>query len=152
MQLLGTKVDPAKDEVTVDGKAARPKRKLYVALNKPRRCVCSRKDEHDRDTVYELLPKEWGNLFTVGRLDYDSEGLIFLTNDGEFSLHLTHPRYAISKKYLVEVDGAVEQEGIDRLRHGVLDGGERLRARAVRVHHSGRTGSLVEVDLTEGRN
>jgi pseudouridine synthase len=152
VQLLGTKVDPAKDEVTVDGKPARPKRKLYVALNKPRRCVCSRKDEHDRDTVYELLPKEWGNLFTVGRLDYDSEGLIFLTNDGEFSLHLTHPRYAISKKYLVEVDGAVEQEGIDRLRHGVLDGGERLRARAVRVHHSGRTGSLVEVDLTEGRN
>lgn len=152
VQVLGSKVDPARDKVTVDGKPARPKRKLYVALNKPRRCVCSRKDEKGRDTVYDLLPREWSNLFTVGRLDYDSEGLIFLTNDGGFSLHLTHPRYGIGKKYFVGVDGRVSEEMASRLRHGIVEDGERLRARAVRVHHSGRAGSLVELDLAEGRN
>lgn len=152
VRLLGSKVNPATDEVTVNGKPARPKRKLYVALNKPRQCVCSRADELERKTVYSLLPREWGNLFTVGRLDYDSEGLIFLTNDGEFSLRLTHPRHGIAKKYLVEVDGRVERETTERLQQGVLDGGERLRAQTVRVHHSGRAGSLVELDLTEGKN
>jgi 23S rRNA pseudouridine2605 synthase len=152
VRLLGSKVDPDHDKVTVNGKPARPKRKLYVALNKPRKCLCSRKDEKGRDTVYDLLPVEWGNLFTVGRLDYDSEGLIFLTNDGELGLRLTHPRYGIRKKYLAKVDGRVDEETAQRLRQGVMDDGERLRARAVYVHRSGRSGSLVELDLTEGRN
>jgi len=152
VRALGSKVDPGRDEVTVNGKPARPKRKLYVALNKPRGYVCSRKDERGRGTVYDLLPREWANLFTVGRLDYDSEGLIFLTNDGVFSLQLAHPRYGILKKYLVGIDGRADPGAVEKLRQGVLDQGERLRARAIRVHHSGRSGSLVEVDLTEGRN
>jgi len=114
--------------------------------------VCSRDDEKGRGTVYELLPKDWGMLFTVGRLDYESEGLIFLTNDGDFSLHLTHPRYGIRKKYWVGVDGRVGEETVKRLRDGVIDEGERLRAQSVRVHHASRSGSLLELDLTEGRN
>jgi len=152
VRTLGVKVDPGTDEVTVNGKPARPRRKLYVVLNKPRRCVCSRSDEHGRHTVYDLLPREWSNLFTAGRLDYDSEGLIFLTNDGDFGLHLTHPRFGVSKKYLVKVDGRVENGLAEQLRHGVIDAGERLRARAVQVHHAARSGSIVEVELTEGRN
>ena len=104
---LGTKIDAEHDRVTVDGRALRPKRKLYVALNKPRGCVCSRKDEHHRPTIYELLPKEWSSLYSAGRLDYNTEGLIFLTNDGEFSLRLTHPRYGVRKKYLATVEGRV---------------------------------------------
>lgn len=152
VRLLGSKVDPEHDKVTVNGKPARPKRKLYVALNKPRRCLCSRRDDKGRDTVYGLLPAEWGNLFTVGRLDYESEGLIFLTNDGDLSLRLTHPRYGIQKKYLARVDGRVDEESANRLRQGVIDEGERLRAKAVRVHHSARSASVVELDLTEGRN
>src|ERR1041385_3730205 len=91
VRLLGSKVDPLHDHVTVDGKSVRAKRKLYVALHKPKGCVCSRKDEFERPTIYELLPKEWDNVYSVGRLDYDTEGLIFLTNDGEFALRLTHP-------------------------------------------------------------
>ena len=102
---LGTKVDPLHDKIRVDGQPVRTKRKLYVALNKPRGCVCSRKDEFDRPTIYELLPKEWDNLYSVGRLDYDTEGLIFLTNDGQFALRLTHPRYEVSKKYVATVEG-----------------------------------------------
>ena len=89
---LGTKVDPLHDRVTLDGKPAKAKRHIYLALNKPRGLVCSRKDEFDRPTIYELLPAEWGHLHSVGRLDYNSEGLLFLTNDGEFSLRLTHSR------------------------------------------------------------
>ncbi|MCU0771843.1 MAG: rRNA pseudouridine synthase [Verrucomicrobia bacterium] len=152
VQVLGSRVNPEQDAVTVDGKPARLKRKLYVALNKPRRYVCSRKDEKGRDTVYDLLPREWSNVFTVGRLDYDSEGLILLTNDGEFSLHLTHPRYGVAKKYLATVEGRVNEDAARQLGRGVLEAGEWLRARAVRVHHSGPSGSLVEIELTEGKN
>ena len=121
---LGTKVDPDHDNVLVDGKPARVKRKLYVAVNKPRGLVCSRKDELDRPTIFELLPKEWAHLHTVGRLDFNSEGLIFLTNDGDFSLRLTHPRYGVRKKYLVTVEGRVPGEILNRLTEGLFHEGE----------------------------
>src|SRR5437868_9822609 len=108
---LGIKVDPLHDKIRVDGKPVHIKRKLYVALNKPKGCVCSRKDEFERPTIYELLPKEWENvLYSVGRLDYDTEGLIFLTNDGQFALRLTHPRYEVSKKYVATVEGRLEAQ------------------------------------------
>src|SRR5207247_10627514 len=102
-----TKVDPARDRVTVDGTLVKSKRKLYAALNKPPGYLCSRRDPANRRAVGDLLPKEWGGLYPVGRLDYDSEGLLFLTNDGEFCLHLTHPRYGVRKKYLATVEGRV---------------------------------------------
>src|SRR5262245_47525949 len=75
---LGVKVDGLHDHVSVDGKPVRPKRKIYLALNKPRGLVCSRKDEHARPTIYELLPAEWTHVQSVGRLDFASEGLILL--------------------------------------------------------------------------
>jgi 23S rRNA pseudouridine2605 synthase len=149
---LGTRVDPEGDRVTVNGRVARARRKIYVALNKPRRCVCSRRDDQGRQTVHDLLPKEWANLFTVGRLDYDSEGLIFLTNDGTFSLRLTHPRFGVAKRYLVRVAGRVPPDLAQHLRRGIVEGGERLRAESVQVHHAGRSGSVLEVVLKEGRN
>ena len=96
---LGTKVDPAHDRVTVDGTPVKGKRKIYLALHKPAGCVCSRQDPLHRRTVGDLIPKEWHNLNSVGRLDFDSEGLIFLTNDGQFSLRLTHPRYGVRKMH-----------------------------------------------------
>src|SRR3954454_22710122 len=102
---LGAKVDPLHDRVAVDGKALKTKKKIYLALNKPRGLVCSRNDELARPTIYELLPKDWGHLHSIGRLDFNSEGLLFLTNDGELSLKLTHPRYGVHKKYIVSVDG-----------------------------------------------
>jgi len=149
---LGTKIDPLHDRVTVDGRLVRVKRKHYVALNKPHGCVCSRKDEFDRPTIYELMPDEWGNLYSVGRLDYDTEGLIFLTNDGEFALRLTHPRYEVRKKYLATVDGRVEPEILERFIRGVFYEGEKLKAQKARLVTSSKSQSVVELDLTEGKN
>ncbi len=149
---LGGKVDPAQDRVTVDGTVTRAKRKLYVALNKPRGYVCSRRDELERRTIGNLLPREWSNLYSVGRLDYDSEGLIFLTNDGEFSLRLTHPRYGVRKKYVATVAGRVGPETAGRLTRGVADAGELLKAERARVLSANNSNSVVELELAEGRN
>src|SRR5882724_7348931 len=128
VRLLGSKVDPDRDEVIVDGKIVRAFKKIYIALNKPPGCVCSHKDEHDRPTIYDLLPKEWQIVHSVGRLDFNSEGLIFLTNDGQFSLRLTHPRYGVRKKYLATVEGRLEAEVLRKFVQGVSYMGERLKA------------------------
>jgi pseudouridine synthase len=148
---LGTKVDPLHDQVTLDGRPVRPKRKIYLALNKPRGVVCSRKDDLGRPTVYELLPKEWDHLHSVGRLDFNSEGLLFLTNDGAFSLRLTHPRYGVHKKYLATVDGRVEPQTLRRFVQGVWYQGERFKAEKARLLSSSSSQSIVELDLAEGK-
>lgn len=148
---LGVKVDPQHDRVTVEGKPIRAKRKLYLALNKPRGLVCSRKDELSRPTIYELLPKEWNHLHSVGRLDYNSEGLLFLTNDGEFSLRLTHPRYGVHKKYLATVEGRVEGEMLVRFTRGILYQGDKLKAEKARAVSVSKAQSVVELDLAEGK-
>ena len=152
VRLLGTKVDPLHEEVAVDGRPVRAKRKLYVALHKPVGCVCSQRDELGRPTIHDLLPQEWQNLHSVGRLDFDSEGLIFLTNDGQFALCLTHPRYGVSKKYLAYVEGRVEKVMLERFLQGVWHAGEKLQARAVRLISSSRARSVVELELGEGKN
>jgi 23S rRNA pseudouridine2605 synthase len=149
--VLGTRVDPVHDEVAVDGKPVRAKRKLYVALNKPPKLVCSRKDEFERATIYELLPKEWGHLHSVGRLDYNSEGLIFLTNDGEFSLHLTHPRYGVRKKYVATVEGRVTGEMLGEFTRGVFYLGEKLKAEKTRLISASQSQSVVELDMAQGK-
>lgn len=149
---LGTRVDPLHDQVQVDGKALKSKKKLYVALNKPPGFICSRIDPGSRPLASELLPKEWGNLYTVGRLDYKSEGLIFLTNDGEFSLKLTHPRYGVRKKYLVTVRGEMTPQIARLFTKGVHDKGELLRAESVKILGSKHAVNLVEVMLKEGKN
>src|ERR1039458_450316 len=145
VRLLGTKVDPLHDEVTVDGKPVRAKRKLYVALHKPAGCVCSRKDELERPAIHDLLPKEWQMLHSVGRLDFDSEGLIFLTNDGQFALHLTHPRYGVRKKYVATVEGRVDKAMLAEFTRGVWHAGEKLRAQAVRLVSAGTARSAGEL-------
>lgn len=145
---LGAKVDPAHDRIAVDGKPVRQKRKLYIALHKPVGCVCSRNDEMGRATIYQFLPKEWQNAQTVGRLDFNSEGLIFLTNDGQFALRLTHPRYGVRKRYLATFEGTLEREMLDRMVRGVFCEGEKLKAESARQisRHT------VELELSEGKN
>ena len=150
--MLGTKVDPAHDRVAVDGKPVRPKPRLYLALHKPRGCVCSHKDELGRPTIYDLLPKEWQNVNSVGRLDFASEGLIFLTNDGEFALRLTHPRYGVRKRYVATVEGRVDAAMIERFTRGVWHEGELLKAERVWLVSAGKTQSVVELELAEGKN
>ena len=152
VRVLGTKVDPLHDRVALDGSAVKARKKLYIALNKPRGYICTRNDPEHRKTIGELLPTDWGNLYTVGRLDRESEGLIFLTNDGEFSLHLTHPRYGITKRYVVEIEGRLEAEEVARLLKGVYHGPDKLRAKAARVLEASNSRSIVEIELGEGKN
>jgi len=148
---LGSKIDPLRDHVTVDGRHVRAKRKIYLALNKPRGLVCSRKDEAGRPTIYELLPAEWNHLHSVGRLDFNSEGLLFLTNDGAFSLLLTHPRYGVHKTYLATVDGRVEPEMLRRFTQGLFYDGERFKAEKARLVASSPGQTVVELHLAEGK-
>jgi len=149
---LGSKVDPQHDRVTVDGEAVSPKRKLYLAMHKPRGFICTRGDEDDRDKIGDLLPAEWSDIFSVGRLDVLSEGLIFMTNDGDFCLKLTHPRYGIYKTYLARVDGKVEQDVLVRFTQGIVSGGEKLQAHSARLLSANHTASVIELQLAEGKN
>jgi len=149
---LGTKVDPARDMVAVDGVPIQPRRKLYLAVHKPRGHVCSRRDEKGRPLLGDLMPKEWAHCYPVGRLDRESEGLIFVTNDGEFALRVAHPRNEVPKEYVAEVTGRVDRRRLGRLQTGVEDHGELLQARAVRVLDTNNTRSQVAVELAEGRN
>ncbi len=151
VQELGTRVDPMHDRVTLDGKPAQVKRKIYIALHKVRGLVCSRHDELGRPTIYTLLPREWGHLHTVGRLDYNSEGLIFLTNDGDFSLHLTHPRYGIKKTYIATVDGEVDGAMLAKFTKGLWFEGEKFKAERARLISSTSRESVVELILAEGK-
>jgi pseudouridine synthase len=149
---LGTKVTPGQDKVTVDGQVVRAKQKTYLALHKPRGYVCTRADDQDRPTVMELLPPAMRHLHPVGRLDFNSEGLLFLTNDGEFTLRLSHPRHGVRKKYVATLSSRLSPEQIDQVKRGIFSDGERLRAASVRVLSAESHRSVVEIELTEGRN
>jgi 23S rRNA pseudouridine2605 synthase len=148
---LGTRIDPRHDEVLLDGKPVRAKRKIYLALNKPRGLVCSHQDELGRPTIYHLLPREWSHLHSVGRLDFNSEGLLFLTNDGEFSLRLTHPRYGVRKKYLATVDGGVDNDMLRRFTRGLWFEGEQFKAERAALLSGGSSQCVVELELAEGK-
>lgn len=149
---LGSKVNPARDRVTVDGQPVKARRKLYVALNKPRGYISTRSDPEHRRIVTDLLPPEWRTLYPVGRLDHDTEGLIFLTNDGEFALRLTHPRYGTRKVYEAAVEGRIEPQAVSKLTGGISDAAELLKATRARILSSNNTRSIVEVELAEGKN
>jgi 23S rRNA pseudouridine2605 synthase len=98
------------------------------------------------------LPREWQNLYSVGRLDFNTEGLIFLTNDGQFALHLTHPRYGVRKKYVATVTGSVDEAMLAGFRRGVWHAGEKLKAESARLISANRARSVVELELGEGKN
>ena len=146
---LGSKVDPLHDAVSVEGAPVRTRKKLYIALNKPPGFICTRIDPETRRVVSHLLPAEWSNLFTVGRLDRDSQGLIFLTNDGDFSLKLTHPRYGVHKKYVAVVEGRLESSQLNRFTQGVEHEGEMLKAERIRLVDANNSHSVVELELAQ---
>jgi 23S rRNA pseudouridine2605 synthase len=136
----------------VDGAAINSKKKLHLAVHKPPGILCSRADEGKHRTLLDLLPREWSNLYPVGRLDLESEGLIFVTNDGQFCLHLTHPRYGISKKYRATVEGRFAPEVLYRMVAGIEHEGDLLKAKSARLIAANNSHSIVELELTEGKN
>ncbi len=118
---IGCSVDPLKDDVRVDGRpVSAAETKIYLAFYKPRGCITSARDPQGRKTVFDFLPKFPVRLFPVGRLDYDAEGLLLLTNDGALANRLLHPRYGISKVYEVKVKGHPDPEAFEKLRSGVV--------------------------------
>ncbi len=147
----GIQIDPVADVVSVDGQMIQPLRHRYVAVHKPRGVLCTRKDEKQRTILGDLLPSDW-DLKPVGRLDRDSEGLIFATNDGDFALRITHPRYEITKVYQVEAEGRVPHRTLRLLTQGVKHGGQMLRAQKAALLEANRSRSVVELELTEGKN
>ena len=147
----GIQINPVADVVSVDGQMIQPLRHRYVAVHKPRGVLCTRKDEKQRTILGDLLPSDW-DLKPVGRLDRDSEGLIFATNDGDFALRITHPRYEITKVYQVEAEGRVPHRTLRLLTQGVKHDGQMLRAQKAALLEANRSRSVVELELTEGKN
>ena len=137
---LSRQVAPT-DSVKVDGKLVRPVESIYVLLNKPVDYVTTRSDDRARPTIYDLLPKNLQQLAHVGRLDIDSEGLLILTNDGDLTLRLTHPRYKVPKEYLVTLDREFVMADLPKVKRGVylaegrarFDRLTKLNSRQVRV-------------------
>ena len=116
----GVKVDPNADEIEVDGQLLRPQeRNVYLLLHKPVGYISTVKDPHGRPTVRDLIPVS-KRIYPVGRLDADTEGLLLLTNDGEITNYLTHPRYEHEKEYLVQVEGSLSPDNLRQLREGIL--------------------------------
>jgi 23S rRNA pseudouridine2605 synthase len=152
---LGTKVVPGQDTVHLDGERVLPERKVYYLLNKPPGYVCTNSDERGRARAIDLVPETGGpRVYTVGRLDADSRGLVVLTNDGAITNVLCHPRYRIEKTYEVTVRGAVDPGLATRLEAGVwLAEGKSSPARVNRLgRNPHRDETLLEMTIFEGRN
>ena len=149
----GNDVDLSKDTVTVNGRPVNVVRKYdYYIMNKPKGYVCTVKDDKGRKTVMDLLPASAKRLFPVGRLDYDTEGLLILTNDGDLTFKLTHPKNEVPKTYLVKTEKPVSDEDLAKLRSGVYVDGVKTKKCNVRLIETLKSGSKLHITITEGRN
>lgn len=150
----GVKVEEGKDKILVDDKPIFLEEKVYFLLNKPRGVITSAKDERGRRTVVDLLADEGLRVYPVGRLDYNTEGVLLLTNDGELTNKLIHPKYKIKKKYQAKVKGIPVEEELDRLRVGVKLADGMTAPALVRLMEIDRTSGTAVLDITihEGRN
>jgi pseudouridine synthase len=146
---LGTKADPSRDDIRVDGTRARiAEHRRYILLNKPRGYVTTRSDPQKRPTVLDLLQGVHEYVYPVGRLDFDSEGLLLLTNDGDLAARLAHPRHGIARVYEARVIGVPDPRDLDRLASGIAIDGRRTEPAQVK-----RLGPAhLSITIREGRN
>jgi pseudouridine synthase len=152
---LGTKADAAHDDIRVDGRRVRlPERHRYLLLNKPRGYVTTRSDPQRRPTVVDLLRGVKEYVYPVGRLDYDSEGLLLLTNDGDLAARLMHPSHAVARVYEARVLGVPDVHDLNRLARGIVIDGRRTEPADVRILPRGRDDerATLLVTIREGRN
>ena len=149
---LGMVIDEKKDKVCFNNKLVSAQSSfVYLKLHKPKGYICSASDEKGRKTIYELLPKE-ERLFSIGRLDYNSEGLILITNDGDFAKKIMHPSFKIEKEYIVTVEGRISESELAVLRAGVVENGERLpKAKVKPILFDGKL-TRLSVIIDEGKN
>jgi 23S rRNA pseudouridine2605 synthase len=156
---LGSKADPDKDDIRVDGRRVKTAaRRRYLLMYKPRGYITTRADPEQRPTVIDLLTKGGVReyIYPVGRLDYDSEGLLLLTNDGELAAQLTHPRHGIGREYHVRVRGVPDDRAIDKLRNGVSLDGEKTAPAQVdlqkTIEAANGLDAILSIVIYEGRN
>ncbi len=141
--------------IEVDGKAIAREDKVYYVMNKPKKVLCTLNDEHDRRTVVDLMMDVPQRVFPVGRLDYDTTGVLIMTNDGEFANEIIHPRYHIAKVYEVTINGILKTEEIKQLEQGVVldDGIKTLPAKLwVTNKDFAHEQTMFELTIQEGRN
>ncbi len=150
---LGKMVETDNDTVTLDGKKVEPVSKMtYIMLYKPKGCITSLRDEKGRKTIYDYLDVEVPHLVPVGRLDYDTEGLLLLTNDGELVNRLAHPSGEVPKSYLVRAEGEFPEHILAKLRKGVEIDGVKTKRSKVKLLEQGEKEAKLLVTITEGRN
>lgn len=149
---LGSQIEAGKDRIKVDGREIRTERRLvYLVLNKPAGYLVTLKDPFGRPTIKDLLPSLRERVFPVGRLDFESEGLLLLTNDGELAFRLSHPSSEIKKTYVVKVKGEPDEKSLDKLRRGVFVAGHKtVPARVALLTHNPKK-SLLRIEIHEGR-
>jgi pseudouridine synthase len=150
---MGVKVDAARQDIRFDGERIASERKVYYILNKPRGVLCTNAPSLAGPVkrAIDLLPEVRERLFSVGRLDMNSEGLLILTNDGEFANRIAHPRYEVPKTYVVDVKGEVHQNSIEQLQAGVKLDGELAKAMRAHILQRSPEESRLEITLKEGR-
>jgi len=154
VKTLGVKVDPQQDEIRVDGRAINQQKKIYVLLNKPKGVITSANDPGGRKVVTDFLPGITQRVYPVGRLDYDTEGLLLLTNDGELAHLLTHPKHHVPKTYQATVKGVPHGTVLEKLREGVkLEDGMTSPAEVEYADiNPEKNETVVEITIYEGRN
>ncbi len=151
---LGTKIDPEKDRIVYGGRVVRRtyEEYSYYMLNKPRGFITSLSDEKGRKCIADLITSIPERVYPVGRLDYNSEGLLLLTNDGALANTLMHPSHGVTKTYIVVADGCLTNDDSERLSQPVVSDGEKLKARSVSLVSVGDKRSVLAVELSEGKN
>jgi 23S rRNA pseudouridine2605 synthase len=149
---LPVMVDPQKDQVMVDGRTVRQQKQVYFLMNKPKGVFCTTNDPDGRTCAVDLIPQVRERLFTVGRIDGESTGLLILTNDGSLAQKLTHPRFSTPKTYRVEVAGCPTGDSLDKLRKGIWLPEGRSPAAQIEFIHKHKDHSVLEITLREGRD
>ena len=149
---MGLQINEKKDKIAVEGRAiALPSSFVYIKLHKPKGYACTAHDEKGRKTIFDLVKSE-ERLFSIGRLDYDTEGLILLTNDGDFANRVAHPRYHLEKEYQVTIEGEIKESELAVLRKGVVIDGERLPSAGVKFKSFDNGFTKLSVIIDEGQN
>ncbi len=149
---LGTRIDPMVDDVRLDEKRVVQEKKVYVLFNKPKGVVCTNARNEQRKRVIDFLNKVKGRIYTIGRLDADSEGLILLTNDGDFAQEMAHPKFGVPKTYAVLVRGTLENDDIKKVRGGVWLAEGKTSGATIRIERRSRERTYLKVTIREGKN
>ncbi|MGC9324325.1 MAG: pseudouridine synthase [Desulfomonilia bacterium] len=148
--VLSDVVDPDRDEVRLDGRRLSLQKKVYLAMFKPKSMLTTLSDPQGRPCIRDLIPNRYAGVFPVGRLDFDAEGLIILTNDGDLAQKLHHPSFDVPKTYVVQVRPNPPVDALEKMSQGVILDGKKTRPAQIRILRQGKDGALLLITLMQG--